>query len=156
MEELQGIAAAVDVARLAWEGCKFFRKVQKADRIVAEVYERTSRLQKVLENVKLVLQAREERGVATRTAVEIQTEQNINDCVRACRAGLLEVRKKVGGFDLRDPSPALLDRVKVALRHPSVSSLQTDLEARVNALEADLLIIQLFVFLSAKSGWLDD
>lgn len=143
MAELQTVGAAFDLAKLAWEGCKFLRKVKNADAIVGEAYERTLRLKKVLENVRLVLEAREERGVASNSAVEIQTAANIDHCVHAAREILLDVENRVGGFGQQGSTASLGERVKVAFRHPGVCRLQTDLEARVSALSADLAILQL-------------
>ena len=143
MAEFQTISAAFDVARLAWSACIFLRKVKNADEIAAEVHERVSRLKQVLDGVRVVLETREERGIASHDGADIKSEERIRKCIRASAVILRDVERKVGGFDSQASGTAIVDKVKIALRQPAIIKLQTDLEARISALQTELSILQL-------------
>ena len=143
MAELQTVSAAFDVARLAWAACVFLKKVKDADKTAEEVHERVLRLKQVLDGVRGLLETREEKGVAPHDRADVESEERIRKCIQASRSILLEVEKKVGGFDSSASGTALIDKVKIALRQPSIKKLQTDLEARISALQTELSILQL-------------
>lgn len=143
MAEIQTISAAFDVARLAWTACVFLKKVKHADRLTAEVYERATRLNEVLNGLTHALQAREQKGVAPQDNADLESAKRIRRCILASGIILREVEKKVGGFDNAASGTTLVDKVKIALRHPGIVRLQTDLDARVQALQTELSILQL-------------
>ena len=141
--ELQTISAAFDVARLAWTACVFLKKVKNADRLSAEVYERATRLNQVLNGLTLALQSREQKGIAPHNNADLESAKRIRRCILASGIILREVEKKVGGFSNAASGTSLADKVKIALRHPGIVRLQTDLDARVQALQTELSILQL-------------
>ena len=145
MAELQAVSAAFDVARVALNACLFLKKIKDADKTAAEVYERVSRLKQVLDGVRNVLKKREEKALTPQDAADFESEERIRQCITASRMILREVERKVGGFDKNASGPMILDRVKIALRQPSIVKLQTDLEARISALQTELSILQLLV-----------
>lgn len=143
MAEVQVVSAAFDLAKLAWSFCVFLRKVKDADRTAAEVHERVLRLKHALDGVRVVLEIREEKGVAPHDRADVESEERIRKCILASWCILVEVEKKVGGFNSNASGTALVDRVKIALRQPAIVKLQTDLEARISALQTELSILQL-------------
>jgi ankyrin repeat protein len=143
MAEIQTISAAFDIARLAWEACVFLKKVKDADRTVAEVYERSTRLNQVLNGLALALQTREEKGLAPQDDTHNESVKRIRQCIDASGKILRKVDLKVGGFENVASGTAFIDRVKIAFRHPGIARLQTDLDARVQALQTELSILQL-------------
>ena len=143
MAEIQTISAAFDIARLAWEACVFLKKVKHADRTVAEVYERSTRLNQVLNGLALALQTREEKNLALQDDTHNESVKRIRQCIDASGKILRKVDLKVGGFENVASGTAFIDRVKIAFRHPGIARLQTDLDARVQALQTELSILQL-------------
>ena len=144
MAELQTISAAFDVARLALAACVFLKKVKDADKIADEVYKRVVQLKDVLDGVRSVLETREEKGVAPHDSADIQSEERINECIRASGKILRQVERQVGGFNRNKTSgTALIDKVKIAFRSSGIVKLQTSLEARISALQTELSLLQL-------------
>jgi hypothetical protein len=143
MAELQVIAAAGEITKLALHAIVFLNKVRTADKIANEVHERTSRLKRVVENIKNVLEVREEKGVAPHDGADDQTVENIRECIEASGTVLRQVEAKVGSFSTNASGAALLDRFKLACKHSGIKKFQLDLEARISALQADLSLLQL-------------
>ena len=143
--EIQTITAAFEIARLTWKACVFLKRVKDADRALAEIYERATRLDQVLNGLTLALTSREQKGLAPRSTSDLESAERIRRCILASGKILREVERKVGGFENESASDniALLERVKIACRHPGIVRLQTDLDARVQALQTELSILQL-------------
>ena len=123
----------------------FLKKIKDADKTAAEVHERVSRLKQVLDGVRVVLERREETGIAHCDKSNNKGEERIRKCIHASRLILRQVENEVGGFDnnASGEEKALSDKVKIALRQPTIVKLQIDLEARVSALQTELSILQL-------------
>ena len=72
-----------------------------------------------------------------------ESVKRIRQCIEASGKILRKVDLKVGGFENVASGTAFIDRVKIAFRHPGIARLQTDLDARVQALQTELSILQL-------------
>jgi hypothetical protein len=143
MAELQTVAAVFDLLKLAWKAGVFLKKVSEADEIAAEVYERTQRLSHVLEGVKAVLQKRRVGGSTERKDDDDAVATRIDESIKACSQFLLNLDRRVEGFESDNSVKVLLKRFQIAFRHPSIAKKQNDLEARISILQTDLVVLQL-------------
>ena len=148
MAELQTIAAVFDLLKVSYECGKFLKKIKDAEKIAAEIGDRIERLESVLKSVEAVLKARDDHEVSSGDDVEVA--ERIKRSVLACTKTLKDLRAKLGGFD-SSGNRDVVERVKVAFRHPSINRINTELEARVQTLSTDLTVLQLFDQTKSKS-----
>ncbi|WPH00121.1 Hypothetical protein R9X50_00294400 [Acrodontium crateriforme] len=145
MAELQTVAAVFDVLKLAWTAGLFLKKVKDADKIAIELHDRVDRLTQVLESVRAVLQERQRLGVSSSSPDGQSVALRIGGSIKSCNSFLTALEKKVDGFDTTKVSiKTLVDRFKIALKHPAIAKRQNDLEARISVLQTDLVVLQLF------------
>ena len=144
MAELQTITAVFDLLKLAWRAGVFLRRVRNADGVANEVCDRVDRLRSVLDGVRIVLERRHNNNERSSKTGRDSIECRICDSVLACHEFLSDLESKVGDFDTATaPTPTLVDRFRLACRHSSIARRQTDLDARINILQTELVILQL-------------
>ncbi|KAK4507914.1 hypothetical protein PRZ48_001649 [Zasmidium cellare] len=145
MAELQTVAAVFDLLKVTYEAGKFLKKVKDADKIAFELWERITRLDSVLNSVKAVLQDRDDHDVSSGSHAQVsaQVAETIRGSVQACTRSVNQLQQRVGGFD-NQVKRSVLDKWRIALRQPSITRINDELEARVHVLSTELAVLQLF------------
>ncbi|KXT03948.1 hypothetical protein AC578_9311 [Pseudocercospora eumusae] len=145
MAELQTVAAVLDLLKVAYQAGVFLKKVKDADKIAFDLNERIKRLRGVLIGVQEVLEHRDEHEVSTQ-GNDAEVAARIDETVRSCRRTLEELQTKLGcsSKEQQNAGRSLLDSIKLALRHPSISRISNELEARIQILTTDLAVLQFF------------
>ncbi|KAF2172427.1 hypothetical protein M409DRAFT_63116 [Zasmidium cellare ATCC 36951] len=145
MAELQTVAAVFDLLKVTYEAGKFLKKVKDADKIAFELWERMTRLDSVLNSVKAVLQDRDDHDASSGSHAQVsaQVAETIRGSVQACTRTVNQLQQRVGGFD-NQVKRSVLDKWRIALRQPSITRINDELEARVHVLSTELAVLQLF------------
>ncbi|KJX99174.1 hypothetical protein TI39_contig370g00003 [Zymoseptoria brevis] len=150
MAELQTIAAVCDLIKVAYYAGVFLKRVKDADKIAVETGDRLRRLAGVLRGVQSVLESRELEVVddAASATNDAAVARRIDESVKACTKTLEDLQAKIRRLestDLRTTAwRVFLERVKGALRNPTITRINTELEARIQSLSTDLAVLQLF------------
>nr|POF26308.1 e3 ubiquitin-protein ligase mib2 [Quercus suber] len=152
MAELQTIAAVCDLIKLTIAAGAFLQKVKDADEIATGLCEQVGRLGTVLKGVEQVL--KQQQGAhETRLLLDgdVQNHENIVadmlDAVAGCKVFLLNIQKDVRGFQDTGASKEvvkdMVNRFKIAWKHPKISNQRNVLEARISTLQTGLAVLQL-------------
>nr|POF12773.1 e3 ubiquitin-protein ligase mib2 [Quercus suber] len=152
MAELQTVAAVCDLIKITIAAGAFLQKVKDADELAAGLCEQVGRLGTVLKGVEQVLK-QQQLAHKTRRLIDNNDRNDEDiiadmlDAVDGCKSFLLRIQSDVGGFQDTGASKEFIEnmvnRFKIAWKHPKILSQRNVLEARISTLQTGLAVLQL-------------